>query len=101
MRLPPEDKPSDKLAPEEIDRLYGLDPVIDIEATVAQSMEATQCENVACPYCGESYETRIDLTGGSFEYIEDCQICCQPINLKVEVSDAGELISVTSLQLND
>ncbi|MES1190052.1 MAG: CPXCG motif-containing cysteine-rich protein [Steroidobacter sp.] len=56
---------------------------------------------IACPYCGESYQTRIDLTGGSFEYVEDCQICCQPITLKVAVNDSAELIGVTALQLND
>ncbi len=84
-----------------IDLLYGLEPVIDIDETSAEGTEGTQNLVIACPYCGESFETRIDLTGGSFEYVEDCQICCQPINLKVEVNDAAELTSVTALQLND
>ena len=88
------------LAPEEIDRLYGLEPVIDVESAGAGT-EGTQCVVIACPYCGESYETRIDLTGGSFEYVEDCQICCQPITLKVAVNDSAELTGVTALQLND
>ncbi|MES1196367.1 MAG: CPXCG motif-containing cysteine-rich protein [Steroidobacter sp.] len=56
---------------------------------------------IACPYCGESFETRVDLTGGSFEYIEDCQICCQPVVLKVQVNDAAELTDIDALQLND
>ncbi|HVY22418.1 MAG TPA: CPXCG motif-containing cysteine-rich protein [Steroidobacteraceae bacterium] len=89
-----------RLAPEEIDRLYGLEPVIDVEKAGAGT-EGTQYVLIACPYCGEPYETRIDLTGGSFEYVEDCQICCQPITLKVAVNDSAELIGVTALQLND
>jgi hypothetical protein len=89
------------LGPDEIDRLYGLEPVIDVDDAVTSNTDAVQHVVVACPYCGESFDTRIDLTAGSFEYVEDCQICCQPINLKVEISDAAELISVTTLQLNE
>ncbi len=33
----------------------------------------------ACPYCGERFSTTLDMSGGSQEYIEDCQICCRPI----------------------
>lgn len=91
---------SDELMPEEIDRLYGLEPVIDIEKATNAGMEATQYVVIACPYCGESYETSVDLTGGSFEYVEDCQICCQPIDLKVEVNEASELHSVVPRQSN-
>lgn len=89
------------LVPEEIDRVYGLEPVIDIDEAASKGAEGTQYVVIGCPYCGESYETKVDLTGGSFEYVEDCQICCQPINLKVEVNDAAELANVTALQLND
>lgn len=88
-------------AAEEIDRLYGLEPVIDVESAANEESEGAQNVVVACPYCGESFETRVDLTGGSFEYVEDCQICCQPITLKVEVGDAARLLSVTALQLNE
>ncbi|HEX2584337.1 MAG TPA: CPXCG motif-containing cysteine-rich protein [Steroidobacteraceae bacterium] len=89
----------------DIDQLYGLEPVIDVENTPQLENtgegEGTCFVTVACPYCGESYETPVDLTGGSFEYIEDCQICCQPIMLKVEVSVDGELMNVASQQLNE
>jgi len=83
-----------------IDQLYGLEPVIDVEAA-AINVEPTQFVTVSCPYCGESFETRVDLTGGSFEYIEDCQICCQAINLCIEVNDAGELMSLKTQQLSE
>lgn len=32
-----------------------------------------------CPYCGETVETLLDLSGGDQQYIEDCQVCCRPI----------------------
>ncbi|MEO8672214.1 MAG: CPXCG motif-containing cysteine-rich protein [Tahibacter sp.] len=47
-----------------------------------------------CPYCGESFETGVDLSGGSQHYVEDCAICCRPIEVRLRVSDDGELLSV-------
>jgi hypothetical protein len=35
----------------------------------------------------------VDLSAGSFTYVEDCQVCCQPIELSCEVEE-GELLSV-------
>ena len=90
-----------QLAEKEIDRLYGLEPVINVDDVTGVDSEATPYVVIACPYCGESFETKIDLTCGSFDYVEDCQICCQPINLKIAVNDAAELTGVTALQLND
>ena len=49
---------------------------------------------IECPYCGEPFETRLDLSAGSASYIEDCQVCCQPIELRVEVDIAGALETV-------
>ena len=49
---------------------------------------------VDCPYCGEAFETNIDTSAGSQEYIEDCQICCRPITFRIEVDYDGDLITV-------
>jgi hypothetical protein len=39
---------------------------------------------VACPYCGESVEISLDPAGGAVqEYVEDCQVCCQPWQVRV------------------
>jgi hypothetical protein len=40
----------------------------------------------------------VDLSVGSFTYVEDCQVCCQPIELAGEVDDAGALVGVTASQ---
>lgn len=44
---------------------------------------------IACPYCGERILLMIDCPAGSQEYIEDCQVCCQPISLVVTISEEG------------
>lgn len=49
--------------------------------------------NISCPYCGEVFETSADCSAGDQEYIEDCQVCCQPIVITLHVSDMA-LINV-------
>lgn len=49
---------------------------------------------LTCPYCGESFETQADLSAGSQQYIEDCAVCCRPIEIALEVGDDGELADV-------
>ncbi|HEX6833299.1 MAG TPA: CPXCG motif-containing cysteine-rich protein [Rudaea sp.] len=49
---------------------------------------------IHCPYCGESYETVVDLSAGSQRYIEDCAVCCRPIEIALAVGDDGELVDV-------
>lgn len=51
------------LDPQAIDGLYGLDPVIEPGDSTRNSSELTA---VQCPYCGESFETTVDLSAGSF-----------------------------------
>jgi hypothetical protein len=42
---------------------------------------------IQCPYCGEVFTTFLDLSQGDTSYTEDCQVCCQPIQLEVHVGD--------------
>ena len=51
---------------------------------------------IHCPYCGESYETVVDLSAGSQNYIEDCAICCKPIEIALRVGGDGELLDVST-----
>jgi len=46
-------------------------------------------EIIDCPYCGESIGILIDVSISSQQYIEDCQVCCRPITLSVEVDEDG------------
>jgi hypothetical protein len=70
-----------------IDALYGLEPAFEPEAEASAML--TPFVRVQCPYCGESFEIAVDLSAGSFRCIEDCQICCQPIELAGDVDETG------------
>jgi hypothetical protein len=58
-------------------------------------------QSVRCPYCGETFETEIDVSGGSQEYIEDCYVCCRPIVFRIEVDVDGELTGLETQRDND
>jgi hypothetical protein len=81
-----------------IDALYGLEPVIDPAREGVEQVKSgaqSQFLTVECPYCGEPFETLIDTSAGSTSYIEDCHICCRPIEMNLEVGMEGELNSLT------
>jgi len=71
-----------------VDRLYGLEPVW--EPGTGQARAALE-EFVAvrCPYCGERLETRVDLTADEPAYVEDCEVCCRPIEFHIERDEGG------------
>lgn len=73
---------------EELDEEFPLgDGTADLEAVVE------------CPYCGESIEITLDPGSGSEqEYVEDCEVCCQPWQVSVHYDDTGHAeVSVTPL----
>lgn len=43
---------------------------------------------IHCPYCGERIEVAVDASAGDQDYVEDCQVCCRPIALHVQVDEA-------------
>ena len=45
-----------------------------------------------CPYCGESIDLFIDCSVPSQNYIEDCSVCCQPINVSISIDGGGDPI---------
>ena len=52
-------------------------------------MSGTEPVELQCPYCGETIEIVVDCSVESQSYIEDCQVCCRPINLTVTVDEEG------------
>ncbi len=38
-----------------------------------------------CPYCGEAITILVDLSVGNQHNIEDCFVCCRPIELHIEI----------------
>ena len=53
--------------------------------------------SIRCPYCGERIDVLIDGSIPQQAYIEDCQVCCRPINFNITVLDEDEIeLSVTT-----
>jgi Cysteine-rich CPXCG len=45
---------------------------------------------ILCPYCGEPNQIALDPTGGRRQdYVEDCQVCCQPWRLSIRYRRNG------------
>jgi len=77
-----------------IDELYGLEPVFEPGAGRAAGLAPEEFVAVLCPWCGERLATRVDLTSADASYIEDCEVCCRPIEFSVERDPEGALLSV-------
>jgi transcription elongation factor Elf1 len=41
----------------------------------------------ACPYCSERISMVLDISVRSQTYIEDCEVCCHPIEVRYAVKD--------------
>ncbi|UII28268.1 CPXCG motif-containing cysteine-rich protein [Fulvivirga maritima] len=37
-----------------------------------------------CPYCGETISMFLDVSVRKQQYIEDCEVCCNPIQINYE-----------------
>lgn len=44
---------------------------------------------IHCPYCGEVIQVLIEPSDISQQYIEDCQVCCKPINFIISEDHHG------------
>ncbi len=58
-------------------------------------MYHAETTRVHCPYCGELIQLIVDCSQPEQHYIEDCEVCCRPIEIRASCSDSGvEEISV-------
>jgi len=48
-------------------------------------MDLLQTHDLSCPYCGEIIQIIVDCSIPEQEYIEDCQVCCRPINFHINI----------------
>jgi hypothetical protein len=78
-----------RLDADSIDQLYGLEPVWEPSGGTRVAPE--EFVAVRCPYCGERLETRVDLTAEELSYVEDCAVCCRPIEFHIEREAGGAL----------
>ncbi|MGF1557294.1 CPXCG motif-containing cysteine-rich protein [Paucihalobacter sp.] len=51
-----------------------------------------------CPYCWEQISMLIDISILNQEYIEDCEVCCNPIQISVGI-DEGEISQFEAISI--
>jgi hypothetical protein len=49
---------------------------------------------IRCPFCGERFEALVDASGGAADYVEDCPVCCRPIELHLRTGADGDFESL-------
>ena len=49
-----------------------------------------ETRSVQCPYCGETIDVGIENLNEAQRFIEDCTVCCRPIQYEVNRNDEGE-----------
>ncbi|MCM2357857.1 MAG: CPXCG motif-containing cysteine-rich protein [Geobacteraceae bacterium] len=49
---------------------------------------STRMQFFTCPHCGERISMLLDLSGGFQRYIEDCEVCCNPIEISYQTEDS-------------
>ena len=42
-----------------------------------------------CPYCWQEISFVLDLSAGRQSYIEDCEVCCRPVQISYAVDSDG------------
>jgi hypothetical protein len=89
----------ERLDNDSIDQLYGLEPVWE-PAPGVRPLALEEFVAVACPYCGERLETRVDVTADEPAYVEDCEVCCRPIEFQIERDAAGALLALQVRRLD-
>ena len=40
-----------------------------------------------CPYCWQRISMVLDTSVGSQTYVEDCEVCCKPIEVRYTIED--------------
>ena len=61
--------------------------------------DAATAAMVVCPYCSAPVEISLDPgSGNDQQYVEDCEVCCQPWTVSVHYGEDGEAdVSVSPL----
>jgi transposase-like protein len=60
-------------------------------------MQLTVPADITCPHCGETFSLEVDTSQAKQDLIEDCSICCRPINLTIRCRP-GEIVTLVTSQ---
>lgn len=51
-----------------------------------------------CPYCWEDISMLLDNSVSNQIYVEDCEVCCNPIEIRVQFNN-NELVAFEAINL--
>jgi len=61
-----------------------------IQLRRSDEMSSVEQTYISCPYCGETFDTVVEVLDEDQQYTEDCYVCCRPIVFKVQVAINGD-----------
>ena len=67
-------------------RLKSGEPAIRYQHRILEALE----HFFVCPYCGERISMVLDTSVDGQTYVEDCEVCCQPLEVHYTVKE-GEV----------
>lgn len=42
-----------------------------------------------CPYCWETISMLVDVSIEQQQYVEDCEVCCNPIEISISIDEGN------------
>lgn len=64
-------------------------------------MNPLESRRLDCPYCGADNAIDIDAVIGTQDYVEDCVVCCQPMQVHIVIDSEGKLETVVVQRQDD
>lgn len=83
-----------------IDATYGLEPVFDPAKARGTGGGVSEFVAAGCPYCGEPIDVVVDVLAGASHYVEDCSVCCHPIEMTVRTTPSGRFAGLTVARID-
>lgn len=78
------------LLPRNCNRKWFIEPERRKEKSHAHAAESEFMEYFfICPYCWEEISMVLDTSVRRQAYVEDCEVCCNPIEVRYVVDDEG------------
>ncbi|MGI9335961.1 MAG: CPXCG motif-containing cysteine-rich protein [Gammaproteobacteria bacterium] len=72
----------------------GFEAIYCLVMTPEATTPVLESADITCPYCWETITIDIDTSNGSGDYVEDCQVCCNPIRIAIGVDNEARVTSV-------
>ncbi|RMH22644.1 MAG: CPXCG motif-containing cysteine-rich protein [Gammaproteobacteria bacterium] len=57
-------------------------------------MNPVEFSGIQCPYCLSEFELPIDVTAGNQQWVTDCEVCCQPIQVFVTLEEDENRLNI-------